>query len=553
LSTVPAQLTTAPADRAAGKVAGDQLVEQWDFCEVTLRGPSTGNPFIEVELGARFTDGKHHVDVTGFYDGDGLYRVRFMPQTPGRWTYETRSNVPALDGETGAFLCVPALAEAGNHGPVRVRNTFHFAYADGTAYYPFGTTCYCWNHQGDALEEQTLATLEQSPFNKLRMCVFPKRYSFNENEPPRYPYEGTPPTRRGSSGAMMTENGANGNGNGNGQYAAPSGAKWDTTRFNPAFFRHLETRLRQLRDMGIEADLILFHPYDLGHWGFDRMDELSDDLYLRYVVARFSAFRNVWWSMANEFDFMKEKTPRDWDRYFQIVQKSDPYDHLRSVHNGKTIYDHNKPWVTHASIQNGMAVADFGRAVLYRDVYYKPIVFDEVKYEGDIEQRWGNISGEEMVHRMWQGTISGTYVGHGETYQRPDDVLWWSKGGTLRGTSPARIAFLRQIVETGPARGLNPIDKWDDPSVAGEPGEYYLIYFGKNKPTEWSFDLYKEGLEDGMEFAAEVIDTWNMTVTPVGQTFRVVVNSKYRAHAVGNPKIELPGKPWMALRLKRVG
>ena len=176
-----------------------------------------------------------------------------------------------------------------------------------------------------------------------------------------------------------------------------------------------------------------------------------------------------------------------------------------------------------------------------------------MKYEGDIEQRWGNISGEEMVHRMWQGTISGTYVGHGETYQRPDDVLWWSKGGKLHGTSPARIAFLRQIVETGPARGLNPIDKWDDPSVAGEAGEYYLIYFGKNKPSEWSFDLYKEGLEDGMEFAAEVIDTWNMTVTPVGQTFRVVVDSKYRAHAVGNPKVELPGKPWMALRLKRVG
>jgi hypothetical protein len=559
VSTVPAQFAPARTARPAGDGAAarkgsatERLVEQWDFCEVTLKGPTSGNPFTEVDFAARFTNqqgaAEQSIDVGGFYDGDGVYRVRFMPQAPGRWTYETRSNVPELDGETGSFLCTPATT-ASNHGPVRVRNTFHFAYADGTAYYPIGTTCYCWNHQGDALEAQTLATLKASPFNKLRMCVFPKRYSFNENEPPRYPYEGTPPTPRplnATNGATITENGTSAGA------TAPSGAQWDTSRFNPDFFRHLEQRIAQLRDMGIEADLILFHPYDLGHWGFDRMDERSDDLYLRYVVARLSAFRNVWWSMANEFDFMKEKTPADWDRYFQIVRASDPYDHLRSVHNGRTIYDHNKPWVTHASIQNGLAVADFGRAVLYRDAYYKPVVFDEVKYEGDIEQRWGNISGEEMVHRMWQGTICGTYVGHGETYMRPDDVLWWSKGGTLHGTSPARIKFLREIVESGPAKGLNPIDKWDDPSVAGEAGAYYLIYFGKNQPTTWHFDLYKEGLAGGMEFAAEIIDTWDMTIAPVEQTFKVIVDSKYRAHAVGNPTIALPGKLWMALRLRRI-
>ena len=29
-------------------------------------------------------------------------------------------------------------------------------------------------------------------------------------------------------------------------------------------------------------------------------------------------------------------------------------------------------------------------------------------------------------------------------------VLWWAKGGVLRGESPARIAFLREIVETLP-------------------------------------------------------------------------------------------------------
>ena len=29
----------------------------------------------------------------------------------------------------------------------------------------------------------------------------------------------------------------------------------------------------------------------------------ADDRYLRYAVARLAAYRNVWWSLANECDF----------------------------------------------------------------------------------------------------------------------------------------------------------------------------------------------------------------------------------------------------------
>ncbi len=53
----------------------------------------------------------------------------------------------------------PSRPSAGNHGPVRVRYATHFGYEDGTPYVPIGTTGYAWTHQGDRLEEQTLATL----------------------------------------------------------------------------------------------------------------------------------------------------------------------------------------------------------------------------------------------------------------------------------------------------------------------------------------------------------------------------------------------------------
>jgi hypothetical protein len=304
--------------------------------------------------------------------------------------------------------------------------------------------------------------------------------------------------------------------------------------------------------MGIQADVILLHPYDEGHWGFDRMSDEVDDRYLRYVVARLAAYRNVWWSMANEFDFMTEKQPEDWDRMIQVVAEADPYDRLLSIHNGRLLYNHTNPLLTHASIQNGSAAEEAGRAVLYRDVYRKPIVFDEIKYEGDIPKRWGNLSAEEMVHRFWECIIAGTYPGHGECYLSDDDVLWWSKGGVLKGDSPARIAFLRDVLETAPTEGIEPIDKWQYPDVAGKAGQYYLVYLGHEAPRSWRFALPRHELADGVRFKVEVLDTWNMTIEPVAEPFTLKRESEYLFVDRDGRAVELPGRPAMALRIMRV-
>lgn len=467
-------------------------VERWDLFELRLEGPSEGNPFVEVDFAAQFSKGHRTVDVTGFYDGDGRYCVRFSPDTEGTWRYTTRSDVAALDGVEGSFTCVAS--SQGNHGPVHPANTYHFAYADGTPYRQIGTTCYAWVHQGDALEEQTLETLRSGPFNKLRMCVFPKHYRYNENEPEFY------------------------------AFARTAQGEWDWTRFDPAFWHHLEGRIADLRDLGVEADLILFHPYD--RWGFARMDSDTDDRYLGYTVARLAAYRNVWWSMANEFDLMKAKTMADWDRFFRIVQENDTYDHPRSVHNCRAFYDHAKPWVTHASIQHW----DLHRAQEWRNAYRKPVIDDECQYEGNVPHNWGNIPARELVHRFWLGTVNGIYVGHGETYLHPQDILWWSKGGTLHGESASRLAFLRRVLEDAPAAGLDPIGR----QVAGVEGAYYLYYFGVHQPAQRTLDLPEDG-----EYTIEILDTWEMTVTPVpGQ------------HS-GSCTIDLPGKPYQAVRVFR--
>jgi hypothetical protein len=329
------------------------------------------------------------------------------------------------------------------------------------------------------------------------MCIFPKHYTYNENEPAYYPFP------RSASG----EN--------------------DYAHFNPEFFRHLEKRVQDLQDLGLEADLILFHPYD--NWGYSKMPGEVDDRYLRHVVARLAAYRNVWWSLANEYDFMKNKTMQDWDRFFRIVQESDPYQHLRSIHNGTILYDHSKPWVTHVSMQS----SDLEKAREYVLTYKKPVIYDECKYEGNIPKRWGNISAQELVRRFWLATVQGAYGGHGETYLDSKDILWWSKGGILHGESPKRIGFLRKVLDETPKEGLNSLTTYY--LGAGQEGRFYLFYFDINQPAEYNFELAK-----GAQYRADLIDPWEMTIQAVPGTF------------TGTFNMRLPGKPFQAVRFQRI-
>lgn len=487
-----------------------EAVERWGQWELALEGPQEGNPYVEQQLTGYFSmegrEGGRELAVRGFYDGDGGYRLRFMPEEEGVWTYRTESSASQLDGIVGRFTVTAATD--GNHGPVRVRDEYQFAYADGASYLPFGTTCYAWIHLNEGLQQQTLQTLAEAPFNKLRMCVFPKHYAFNSEEADCYPF-----IRRGDG-------------------------SFDLEQFDPRYFAKLEQRIRDLQQLGIEVDLILFHPYDGGRWGFDRMDARTDDFYLRYILARLASFRNVWWSLANEYDFMTEKTMTDWDRLLQLTQQEDPHNHLRSIHNGTkmydhasvVLYDHRKPWITHVSVQHW----DVTMPPIWHRDFHKPIIVDECCYEGNLPQRWGNVTGEEMVRRFWDIVARGGYCTHGETYADEQDTIWWAKGGKLHGESPERIRFLRGILESAPAASRPIPEVYDVPTI-GVEGEYYLQYFGIHRPAYRMIELPAD-----RRYKAEIIDTWEMTITEAEGLLS------------GLSRLELPDKIYQAVRITRV-
>ena len=137
--------------------------------------------------------------------------------------------------------------------------------------------------------------------------------------------------------------------------------------------------------------------------------------------------------------------------------------------------------------------------------YGKPVVMDEIAYEGNIQYGWGNITGEEMVRRFWETSLRGGFPGHGETFLNPDGVLWWSHGGVLHGESPARIEFMKQILSTAPGGYLVASSRceWDEVRAeAAKDSGWMLCYYSFMRPSfrEFRFDDSDDYRVDLTEF-----------------------------------------------------
>lgn len=508
-------------------------MKQYEMAELTFQGKAPQGSYVDVSLTAIIKGAGEQKTIKGFYAGNGTYKVRFLPKTAGTYQYRISGCVEA----EGTVDAEPA--DNTRHGMVHTQGE-HFAYEDGTPYYPFGTTVYALVHQTEELINQTMDSLSKASFNKIRFCVFPKSYEYNHNEPQWYAFE------------------------------KDTDGNWDVNSPCFAFWDALEARIRELDQMGIEADLILFHPYD--RWGFDTMDQKDNLVYLDYAIRRLSAFPNIWWSLANEYD-ISSKSLEDWEEIEEYVAANDPWHHLLSCHNCFPMWDASRKNITHLSIQSKV----FWELARLREKYHKPVVLDECCYEGNLPMFWGSISGHEMARRFWRAVAMGAYCTHGETFLDPEnEILWWAKGGCLKGESPERIGFLRSLLESlpGPLEAIPPqlehavqlaampLEQQEEVFSHAEPilrnvvkavsrmsaeylhdfiaAEYlynghcgevcYLYYYDTRTCAEDTITL-----PDSHTYRVEIIDTWNMT--------RKVI----KEHVNGKVTVSLPGKEDMAI------
>ena len=220
-------------------------------------------------------------------------------------------------------------------------------------------------------------------------------------------------------------------------------------------------------------------------------------------------------------------------------------------------WDFSNPDTTHICLQ----IKNVDNVSHFIARYRKPLMVDECCYEGNIDFEWGNISAFELVDRFWKVVCQGGYASHGETFLDKNDILWWAKGGVLKGESPKRIAFLKSVVEElpGPLTFSDP-DFSEEEFLANTPDLFrnypqnlnwadlvpvlaaakrftancgedaYLVYYSRHCTAFGELDLPEDG-----RYRVERLDAWEMTRT-------VVENA---AH--GHIRVPLPGKEGMAL------
>lgn len=370
--------------------------------ELTFHGKEPAGSQALAPLTLRAEKDGRIMEAAGFYAGNGLYKVRLLPADAGEYRYTVTGSVEA----EGVFT-----VEEPPRQPIHARDGRFYDGAD--PFFPVGTTVYALIHQPDNVVEQTLRSLAASPFNKVRMCVFPKHYSYNSAEPPLFPFE------------------------------KDAEGRWDVHCPCFAFWDRLERVVLRLNALGIQVDLILFHPYD--RWGFEAMGQEEHLVYLDYLLRRLAAIPGLWWSLANEYDLCQDKTLTDWQEIEAFVAAHDPYHHLLSNHHCFAFWDANRPAITHASLQAKTASLMPEWKIRFPG---KPIMLDECCYEGTLPELWGCLSGREMTARFWRACACGGYCTHGETFFPKDgEPVWWTQGGVLRGESVPRIAFLRGVFE----------------------------------------------------------------------------------------------------------
>ncbi|QDP97086.1 hypothetical protein FOE78_15160 [Microlunatus elymi] len=398
----------------------------------------------------------------------GRELVRFSPEFEGLWRYRILDAAGRMAGH-GELECGPPGPD--NHGPVVIVDELRFGYADRTPYTPIGTCARWWHRAESAQRAATLAQLADAPFTKIRMDVLA-----------------------------------------DGSATAPAEAELD----------QLEAAVRELAGLGIQAELVIFTPELLADPAVDWRG------YLRPLVARFAAFRNVAWCLAIDPDRWPADHPAStdqfWDEVLRLLAECDHGQRLRTIQAGVG-FDFGARLITHCSLHHDQPRVC---SVLTRR-YRKPVLVDDLGMEGDAANHDGSRSAEDLVADIWEAVCRGGFAGHGEWY----DNRWWAVGGELKGAAPPRLALLGSILDEAPI-GLRYGSVSYDASTLEVPGQYYLQYLGAHRFRHRRFELPADAL-----FRVEVIDTWNLRRELVADR----VSGEYL--------LELPVRQYNAIRITR--
>jgi len=372
---------------AAG-TAYAQSVPRYGLFEATVTNTqSYANPFTGTSLTVIFTSPSlQQTTVDGFHDGGQTWRLRFMPDEIGQWTYAATFSDGA-PGTSGSFQCT-----AGNlRGPLRVRasNPLWFEHADGTPFYL--SSFHLWfvcrlDSRGVLLS--TLDYLRGQGFNAV---VGPHL----ADPQTLFPWVET-------------------------------GGTYDFSRFNVTEWQRMD---KVLAEMGARGMVHIPFQWFGGTNNVPKIDTAANqDLFLRYWVARWRGYWNATYQPIAEWEEGYSQT--EVLNILSRIRQLDNQKHLVSIHSqtvSSTTVQQSPNYLYH-TVQDKLQDFNPTKYTSFVNLYNganKPMLAHECLWEGNLYQQAASLDMDNMRRGAWTIALCGGQINYadevldGRNYQTP--------------------------------------------------------------------------------------------------------------------------------------
>jgi hypothetical protein len=426
-------------------------VEVFDFQEFVLKiknPDAKQNPFKESQPWAIFNlENKDSLRVEGFCDSaDGsVFRLRFMPKTSGKYSYKLyflqRKKMHSFEG---SFEVI----SSSRKGILRLdpENPTHFRFDNGSRYFWNSTTAY-WmlGLKNESEIMQSIDRLADYGINRIRVAINGRAHGgdrWNENtiiESKNFTFKLNPwPAEKPED------------------LDAPN---FDVSRFEVGHWQKLDRLLSKARERGIVVSVI-FYVDGLDHacdpFKKEKMGQEDEQMYYAYAAARYAAYENIMWDIANEYHLFR--TPEWANKMGTYLKTKDPYKHLISVHGSADFPFRKSAWVDVIMHQSWDECGGYDFMMNAQKLQNEtgrilPIINEEYGYE-DHYAVWGcgatagkdKPDGRNALNRSqlaWEICMTGSYQTTGESAAYGTGAGEDSGGGWINGRGNEKMTMLK--------------------------------------------------------------------------------------------------------------
>jgi hypothetical protein len=446
---------------------GAMEIQRWDTHDFTFKSSTEHeNPFM-VDFAAEVTgpDGLKFTQL-GFYAGDGTWKIRLGPNTPGKWSLRTRSSDAQLNGKkTAGIICVEQKNPRIHGGLLSdPEHIHHFVREDGTRFFYSGFECdWLWAvdlESCDPAVPQTKIMLDKlvaNDFNVVYMNTYAHTGFASKDQQPNF---GPPP-----------------------KYAwGGSNEQPDHSVLNLAFWQNYDRVIKAMWERGLEAH-IMIKVYNK-HVKWPAIGSPEDDMYFKNVIARYGAFCNVHWDFSKESN--NEKNLEYKLGRFDFIHKNDPYRRLLTTHTDHQLYTNFIGILDYRTDQNH---TNYHKTALRQRSHEPwPVVNSEYGYEQgplgaeDKTYRGAN-DAETIIKRAWEVYMAGAYGAYYYTFTSWDVVRV--------NDTPKGYGYYKNLASFFNQAGLWSLEPNDALVNTGHclanPGREYVVY--QPEPKEFTITV----------------------------------------------------------------